>query len=300
MTDGDGPRPDDATVQRLTPEAAFGLLGHEDRFGVLRALHAADGPLAFSDLRDAVGVDDPGRFNYHLGELVGTFVRSTDDGYRLSAAGRRVVGAVLSGGVTKELDADPVDAGAPCPVCGASMTARFRAEGIAIECPACDLQYTDPDVPPGLVEERDPGAVAATVERWGRRNQASAGYGLCPSCDGPITERIALPGEDAAPDWFEGERVDATVVADCDRCGDWWHALVPLAVLTHPAVLGFHHDHGIDLRETPSWDLPWLALDAGSVTDVDPLRFELTVALDDETLSLTFDRDLSVVAQRRE
>lgn len=299
MTDGNGPRPDDATVQRLTPDEAFGLLGNETRFAILQALHDADGPRSFSDLRESVGVADSGRFNYHLGELAGRFVRSTDDGYRLAAAGRRVVGAVLSGGVTKELDGDPVATDAACQRCGATMTARFRTDGVAIECPDCGMQYTDPDVPPGLVEGREGTDVATAVDLWGRRNQASAGYGLCPSCDGQMDESVVLPGEDAAPDWLTGEDLDATVVYDCGRCGQWWHAVVPLAALTHPAVMGFHHEHGIDLRETPTWELPWLAIDAATVTDRDPLRVALTIALDGETLSLTFDRELSVVAEHR-
>ena len=288
------------TVETSTPEAAFGLLSHEIRFGILRALHDADGVQSFSALRDAVGVDDPGQFNYHLGELVGRFVRSTESGYRLAAAGQRVVGAVLSGGVTMELDAEPVATDAPCPACGAAMTARFRSEGIAIECPACELQYTDPDVPPGLVDAVATDEVADVVERWGQRNRASAGYGLCHNCDGPITTEVVLPGDARAPDWLDGDDLETTVVYECDRCGESWHAIVPLAALSHPAVMGFHHDHDIDLRTTPTWNLPWLAVDGGTVTDRDPLRVTVTMTLDDETATFTFDRDLSVVSEQRD
>jgi hypothetical protein len=293
------------TVERLPPDEAFGLLGHEIRFAILEALNDADGELPFSELRERVGVRDTGQFNYHLGELVGRFVRRTDDGYRLAAAGRRVVGAVLSGGVTQAMDADPVATDAECLECGGTMEARFREDGIAVECADCGMQYTDPDVPPGVVERQPPEAVARVVERWNRREQASAGYGFCQYCDGGVDVTVCLPGEAAAPDWFteevrEGDGIEADVVYECGRCGASWHALLELAALTHPAVMGFHYEHGIDLRGTPSWELPWMGYDVATVTGEDPLRVDLPVELDDERAVFTFDRDLSVVEERRE
>jgi predicted RNA-binding Zn-ribbon protein involved in translation (DUF1610 family) len=291
----------DATVERLPPDEAFGLLGHEIRFSILEVLNDADDELAFSAIRERVGVEDPGQFNYHLGELLGRFVREGEDGYRLAAAGKRVVGAALSGGVTKAMDAETVATDAACMECGESMVARFRADGIAIECPGCGMQYTDPDVPTGIVEGRPPETVATAVELWARRNDLSAGYGFCHYCDGPIDRQLCLPDEGIAPEWFTEDAdpdLAATAVHDCKRCGEFWHAAPPIAVLTHPAVIGFHHDHGIDLRETPSWELPWLSADLGTVVAEDPLRLELSIELDDERVTFTFDRELSVVSEK--
>lgn len=293
---------EDVTVERLSPEAAFGLLGHGIRFGILEALNDAGRPLSFSELRERVDVDDPGQFNYHLGELRGRFVREAGDEYRLAAAGKRVVGAVLSGGVTGAMAGDEVETEATCLECGAPMAARFREDGVAIECTDCGMQYTDPDVPSGIVEGSED--VATAVERWSRRNAASIGYGLCQYCDGPVEWTLCLPGEEAAPDWFDAESsevegLEATAVYDCDRCGEFQHAIPPLAILTHPAVMGFHYDHGIDLRETPAWELPWLAVDLATVVSEDPLRVEVPITLEGERLTLTFDRDLSVVAEGR-
>lgn len=72
------------------------------RIGILEALvqKRVDDPrspgASFSELRERVGVTDSGWFNHHLDKLTGRFVRETDAGYGLNAAGQEVVGAVLS------------------------------------------------------------------------------------------------------------------------------------------------------------------------------------------------------------
>ncbi|MFC6964419.1 helix-turn-helix domain-containing protein [Halocatena marina] len=99
---------------------ALSVLANEHRIEILRVLADADEPLAFSDLRKSIGMDDTGRFNYHLMKLCGRFVRTTDSGYELGHAGERVVLAAAG------LDPDGVKALAEqattddkeCPVCG--------------------------------------------------------------------------------------------------------------------------------------------------------------------------------------
>jgi len=101
-TGGDG-----ADARTLPPDDAFAVLGNETRMEILRALGAADGPLAFSTLRERVGVRDSGQFTYHLDELTGHFVERSDEGYRLRRAGERVIEAVLSGAVTEAPEREP-------------------------------------------------------------------------------------------------------------------------------------------------------------------------------------------------
>ncbi|UIO99967.1 helix-turn-helix domain-containing protein [Halobaculum sp. CBA1158] len=100
-------------------------LASEHRVAILRELAAADAPLTFSELRERVGMRDTGRFNYHLGELRGRFVRERDGGYVLGHAGERVVlaaadldpdgAATLAEGRTGGGGGDGEGA---CPVCG--------------------------------------------------------------------------------------------------------------------------------------------------------------------------------------
>ena len=122
-----GPRvngqPDPGADQPLEEAAdALGALASEHRVAILRELAAADEPLRFSELRQRIGMDDTGRFNYHLGELRGRFVREVDGGYELGHAGERVV--LAAGDLDPEGAAALTDAyeGATdddaCPVCG--------------------------------------------------------------------------------------------------------------------------------------------------------------------------------------
>jgi hypothetical protein len=80
------------TKHRMTEQAkadvdesieAFDLLANEIRLDILRTLGeamAGDGktPISFSELQRRVGVEDNGRFNYHLDRLLGTFVEKAD------------------------------------------------------------------------------------------------------------------------------------------------------------------------------------------------------------------------------
>jgi hypothetical protein len=70
----------------------FALLGNEDRLAILdavvRAHRRGDAPVAFSELRSAVGVRDSGRFSYHLAELTGPLLVREGDGYALAEAVR--------------------------------------------------------------------------------------------------------------------------------------------------------------------------------------------------------------------
>jgi DNA-binding transcriptional ArsR family regulator len=93
---------------------ALAMLSNEHRLAILRTLAEADRPLSFSELRKAVGIDDPGQFNYHLTELCERFVRDEDGGYSLGHRGERVV---LAAG---DIDPDGVTGSTneACPVCG--------------------------------------------------------------------------------------------------------------------------------------------------------------------------------------
>lgn len=90
MRSADPSEPDGSGA--VAPDAAvFELLGNDIRLGIVRELAAAGAPVAFSRLRERVGVDDSGKFNYHLGRLEGRFVVKQEEGYGLTECGRAVV-----------------------------------------------------------------------------------------------------------------------------------------------------------------------------------------------------------------
>lgn len=288
---------DGLVAERLPPEDAFDMLSHGTRFRILETLNEAGEPLGFADLRERVGVADPGQFNYHLGKLVGRFVSDGDDGYELTAAGGRVVGAVLSGGYTKALDAEPIRTGVPCVTCESEMELRFEGEKIEVECPACEETYTNNPIPAGIFEDVTAAEAPAVLDRWLKRLHSTADYGFCPNCDGQLERRVLVPDGENGPDAIDVDE-EATVRYECGRCGFSWYSSFPFAVLLHPAVVGMFHDHGVDVRTTPFWDLDGLDVDAATVESRDPIRVDVRVDLDEETVVFTFDDDLDVVEQR--
>lgn len=281
-------------MDSVPADEAFELLAHETRVRVLDALADADGALAFSTLRERVGVRDPGQFNYHLQGLVGRFVAKSDDGYALTAAGRRVVGAVLAGAYTGELDGETTPLDASCLECGGGMEMRFRDEGVRITCTDCGFDYTHADVPAGVLADSTPAEAAERVEDYLAARHASADRGICPNCEGTMARRVRLPSDDDAPDWLD-EFAPAVVQYRCGRCGANWHSSVQVVVASHPAVAGFLYEHGVDLRTTPNWEMDWVGDDV-TVRSRDPLRLAVTVRAGDAERTFAFDDDLDVVS----
>lgn len=292
------PDSDEVVVERLPPDAAFELLAHELRFRILETLNDADEPLAFSELRERVGVDDPGQFNYHLGKLTGRFVRDADDGYQLAAPGWRVVGAILSGSYTKRLNAEPVQTGIPCPACGSEMELRFRGDKVKIQCEECDETYTNTPIPAGIFEGVAPEDAPVVVDRWLKRLHSTADHGFCPNCEGRLDRTVILTDEEDFPGDHEA---DDEVAADyeCTRCGFHWYSSFSFAVVLHPAFVGVYHDHGIDVRTTPFWNLDGLEPGAATIRSRDPLRVDVTLRVGEEVIVVTFDAEFDVVEEHR-
>jgi hypothetical protein len=302
--DGDAGADDDpaetVVVERLDPEESFELVAHETRLGTLRELNDTDGPLAHSELRERVGVDDPGGFNYHLQKLDGTFVRGNEEGYELTAAGRRVVGAVLSGGYTAALSGDAIAMDADCMHCGGPLETRFREDQVYVACTECDVEVNDVEAPPGVFEDYDRAAVPAVVDSWVKRHISLSEYGFCPRCDGRLDERLVRADAADVPDGLGDIPVAVVVHYDCRRCSHRRYAMLPAVGALHPAVVGFHYDHGINLRETSFRELDWLEMGIASVVETDALVAEFDVTLDDETLTVAFDESVSLVRESRE
>lgn len=119
-------------MQEADPTDALAALGDETRVAILRALADAERPLPFTELRERAGVDDPGRFNYHLSTLREYFVREAEGGYALRDAGSRVVAAAGVAGDGPSAVSDDVfeqneegTAAESCPVCGDSDCERL-------------------------------------------------------------------------------------------------------------------------------------------------------------------------------
>ena len=300
----------------LSPDEAFSVLGDQARLGILRALAAADGPLAYAELYDAVEYDDSSNFSYHLDKLVGHFVRKTDDGYRLYDAGRRVVEAVVSGAVTDTPVVEPTETKKQCPFCGAPVAVGFqhgRVEQSCTECPGL-LRFAGSDgrrfteygslgfflLPPAGVQGRSPQEMLEAAWTWRHADFLTDSAGVCSRCSARLETSV---------DVCENHDADAGVCDECERryalmfdlycpnCDYDPNSIAPGILLANTELLAFLTTRGINpfAPESLNRTSQAIAQYDEEVVSTEPFEARLTFTADGDSITLTLDEDLSVV-----
>ena len=313
--DGDDRAVPDGGDGGAPPDAAFALLGDETRMAILEALWEAnepgprEDPVSFSRLREMVDVTPSSRFNYHLGELVGNFVRKTDGGYVLAEAGNRVVRAVMAGAITGETSFEPVELDVACPFCGAPTEAHHRTELLDVSCTECEgmlggeavpegsllLQV----VPPAGVTGRTPEAAARAALQYVYLRVQATVEGVCPECAGTVSGSLTVCEDHDASDGLCpacDSRYAAWPRRTCDNCKFSTIYPVWFRALSHPEVAALCRRHEVDPGPALSWET-WAALTpvGTRVAATDPLAVEVTLSLGDESVTATLDRSMDVV-----
>jgi len=275
MSEGD----DERGVRSPTaPEEAFLTLSNDLRLEILLALWEAPGfSLSFAELRKAAGERDSGTFTYHLSELVGHFVGETDEGYELQYPGHRVLDAIQSGVFHQQGTVGPVDLDADCPDCDAALTFAYDTDYIGrVGCAACGERVLEWPFDPGGVADRTPREVAAAFDRRTRLVWACALDGVCPFCAGRVERRLVEEASSTGlcvgvmedlgryDEYFARDH-PAVVGLDCRRCSFYSFVPVGVVLLTRPHVTGRLWDRGLDVRDTPLWELGFV-VDADAVT----------------------------------
>src|SRR6056297_4234543 len=184
MSSSDGePQSDDGK----SPADAFAVVGNEIRAEIVRALgdarveQGAPPVLSFSELRSRTVIDvRSSQFNYHLKQLVGRYVESVDDGYRMRAEGRVLYGTIRAGTFEKSESVHAIEAGFECHYCGAGVTATVEKSMVTVECPACEYTYGYSGAPPGVVEGES-ADLDQVAEFYHHRHLAFA-RGVCITC----------------------------------------------------------------------------------------------------------------------
>lgn len=295
---------------------AFRLLSDETRLAILQTLWeeqdpADPTPMRFTELREHVDVDDPGRLNYHLNKLATTFVRRHEDGYELREAGRRIVRVLLSGTAIREPSIEPVPVDVSCWYCGGQPTWSYRDGWRYLECTNCDARCVESfqpgvisknEFPPAGLLDRTPNEINDADRIWSAHRRASVMDGVCPECSGPMPVGSIEICEDHQPDWDTYQYCDncgsifwMLVSHDCEVCKYRWKLPTLFYPTRHPAVVAFYYDHGIEL-DLATHEQRALLLDyREEVLADDPLRIRITIPLEGEELGLTFDDDMSVV-----
>jgi hypothetical protein len=301
---------DERDVEAPTdPEDAFMTLSNDLRLEILLALWEAPGfSLSFAELRKAVGERDSGTFTYHLSELVGHFVGETADGYELRYPGHRVLDAIQSGVFHQRGTVGPVDLDGDCPACDASLTFAYDDDYVGrVGCAACGERVLEWPFDPGGVADRAPEEVAAAFDRRTRLVWACALDGVCPFCAGRIDREIAegatstglcigvVEDLDRYDEYFARDH-PAVVALDCHRCSFYSFVPVGVALLTRPRVTGRLWDRGLDVRDTPLWELGFVVdADAVSVRESTPTTVAVTARPPDgDPLVADVDADLAV------
>jgi hypothetical protein len=279
------------------PAAVFQTLAHPIRERVLATLAAADDGLRYEPLRERVDVGDNGKFNYHLGELRDRFVERRDGRYHLTSVGQRAHELVAAGTLGTVRTGRTFETRSSCLECGARLEATYDGVTFRLDCPACGSCFRSVRFPPGGVATRDDEALLDAVDTAVRRDLSSLGRGVCPRCAG----RVAVDATTA--DWRRGDGPRSLAFGfeyDCRECRAGWTATAGEVVLDHPAVVGFYHDHGVDLRDRYAWDLEFAATDHDTrVRSRDPLRLELRPQCGNDELVVVLDSDGSVVRTSR-
>lgn len=273
-----------------SPSDLFHLVGQPARTAILQALlkqrrDAEEPTLSFTELRRAAGITDNGRFNYHLGELVGSLVVRREDGYRLSGFGFRLIAPLAGEAYDPDADPAPLPVPGECHDCGAALTVQPEEGVLQVICEDEHVINHGLIGYPGVVNGRDP-EDAVTALALLSTNMTELGVeGVCPLCHGRT----------------EGEFVENTTdggyayLAPCEDCGNQFATSAGGCVASHPAVVSLFDDYGIDVRRRVPWTLPFRRLGAETVIGEDPLRLQLTVGRElDESLTVTLARDGSV------
>ena len=314
-----------AEAEESAASDTFGALGSETRMGIVRTLFEAErdegapATRPFSALFEASDEETTAGFAYHVRQLPDTYLEKvalddtgrdagsdagTDDfeGYRLTAAGRRVARAVVSGALTESVDRDPVELDAPCPFCAESaLQAAGDDTVLTVSCTGCEREVLALPFPPAGYRTHDDGALPGAVDRYYRGRITTMAGGTCPECGGSAETVAELPdrpaeadGNAAAKDEDEDDVAAPAARArmTCEACGYRLRCPVTLTVLDEPAVVSTFHAAGIDLSERPLWNVgpEWRE----RVVSTDPLAVRVSAAVGGEAVACFVAGDLSV------
>lgn len=295
---------------------AFQLLSDQTRLEILQALWEAQSTtgtssMRFADLREQISVDDPGQIYYHLQKLATHFIRRTDHGYELRESGNRIVRILLSGTAIDDPEIEPVPVDISCWYCDGQPLLRYHDGWRYLECTHCAARCVD-TFPPGVISKseyppsglrnRTPNEINDADRIWEAHRRASVMDGVCPECAGDMPVATIDICENHHPNWDKHQFCEACgsifrMLAKhvCDVCNYSWKLPTLFYPSRHPAVTAFYYNHGIEF-DLARHEQRNLILDyREKLLSEDPLRIQITIPLEDDELTLTFDEQMTVV-----
>lgn len=292
--------PSDEVPAEIDPQDAFQLFSHELRLEILFALwDAPEYALAFSEIQEAVGERDSGKFTYHLEKLTGQFVTNVEGQYVLQYAGHRVIDAIQSGVFHTSPTVAAVDAPGTCTRCGTTPTFEYDAHLATVSCPDCETKRVEYPFDPGGFQDR---SIQEAIEAFDRRTKYKwrlASGGVCFVCAG----RVRVAYTDSAAELEHHDRYESFFAADhpvlfhlsCQNCSFYSYIPVGIRLLDSPPVVGHLAARGVDVTDEHLWTLPFVT-DAEHVTvqDRDPVTVLVEAPTPHGPLHVTLDTDATV------
>ncbi|MWG33713.1 DUF7351 domain-containing protein [Halomarina oriensis] len=284
----------DDPAPRSRMEASLSILADETRLAIVEVLGDAggggeDAALPYSTIRDRLATGDTGNLSYHLKRLRGRFVDPVDEGYRLTISGIRAYQAVASGRFERDRPTvEPTPFGERCAECDGLLQASYLDGRFIVRCNGCSVRWFRYPLSPNAF---DPDDVQQLVEAAFTRNYTdlrSMFAGICPYCSSGVARTVS--GSDRGEMGVDEDTVFAHL--SCLRCS--WFALprVDMVAFLHHATATYFERHG---RPKPSAgmivDGEWTT----TVRSEDPLRVQVDIELDGDTLHHVVDEDLQVV-----
>jgi hypothetical protein len=288
----------------------FGLLSDETRVDVLRAIALAQSErdvaesgsgvtaLSFSEVYERVDVDNTSKLSYHLGELVGTFLRKDDEHYSFTHAGEQIVRFILAENYEQPPDFGPQETAGTCLFCGASpLIAGVSEQYFTVTCPDCERPVFAHKVTPAEGRTHGDDALVGRVKRRMAADYAQVRQGACPECGGRVDSDVRELDAGMLPEGAELLAVDR-----CTECLRQYNSPLPYAVAYHPASVAFHWERGVDITNEAPWTFHdhlrtdrWTAERAST----DPEEYEVVYREGDDELRFRLDADGAVAWTER-
>lgn len=283
---------------------AFALVGNEVRMAILRALGREQGTrgppavLPFAELRAEVGPEmDSSRFNYHLQQLVGHFVESVEDGYRLRPEGTTLYRTLQAGSFDEHFSVDPIEVGATCQFCPGEIEALYDDGRFTVRCPECEHFYYRATLPPTAVEGGIGPALLERCVQYERHLVVATTGGVCPTCVHGLDTTL-LTADEVTLQGGTTDHIEVITHSSCSNCGFQHYLPVGWALLADPALITFFYQRGVDVTSRPAWELEFAATDRHTtIRSTDPWEVALSVSQSGDTLELVVDDSLDVIEQ---
>ncbi len=298
----------------------FDVLGNKTRLAILLALwdaydpHGTDDAVRFTELRDQIGIRQGAQFNYHLTKLMDHFVTKDDSGYRLTPIGRKFVQTIIAD-TMDESNLEPTEIAVPCHICDGTTAIAYQGGYLYHLCLQCDGRLGPGSVfdegrlfiepfPSSALSTRPPRELFTDGVITLLLIKVMKLVGLCPRCSGEIEASVHLcrdhhPGEMSVCQAC-GVREEVRVRWGCSVCKYRGGTSPAEAIITHPTVVSFYHDHGIDINykfrdfETARRLRELMMSHEQVIVQDDPLQVEVTVKIADEVMTLMVDEELTV------